>query len=236
MANEKQGADRSEPLAREGEHIAPGPLEDAFNCPWCGVLAAQNWYTLNLHSAGRSAGVMRSTCANCKRYAVWVDTTPEAPEYEWQLVLPNVGGGPRPHVDMPDTAKPDYNEARSIVALSPRGACALNRLAVQKLVNSLVPAGGDLNDKIGKLVQQGLSDTVQQALDALRVVGNNAVHPGELDLQDDMETAIALFDCMNLIVEDQITRPSRIERLYARLPDKARAAIQRRDGTARVEG
>lgn len=130
---------------------------------------------------------------------------------------------------MPDDVKADYDEARSIVTLSPRGACALNRLAVQKLVDGLVPGRGDLNDKIGKLVESGLSETVQQALDALRVIGNNAVHPGELDLQDDTETAVALFDCMNLIVEDRIARPSRINSLYDRLPDRAKAAIQRRD-------
>jgi hypothetical protein len=229
MANGLGNGERAEPLAREGEHIAPAVDKEAFHCPWCGVLATQQWRELDLYQ-GIPAGVKRSDCSNCQKYLIWVDERIETSIYQWRMVFPNIGGGPRPHVDMPADVKADYNEARSIVALSPRGACALNRLAVQKLVNALVSGNSDLNTKIGKLVEQGLAPTVQQALDALRVVGNNAVHPGELDLQDDTETAIALFECMNLIVEDRITRPSRITKLYERLPDKAKAAIQRRDG------
>jgi hypothetical protein len=130
---------------------------------------------------------------------------------------------------MPDDVRADYEEARSIVGQSPRGACALNRLAVQKLVDDRVSGDSNLNNKIGTLVEQGLPVPVQQALDALRVVGNNAVHPGELDLRDDTDTAIALFECMNMIVEDRVAQPKRVTRLYERLPAAAKAAIQRRD-------
>lgn len=115
-----------------------------------------------------------------------------------------------------------------IVTRSPRGACALNRLAVQELADHLVSGDDRMNDKIATLVDQGLPVPVQQALDALRVIGN-AVHPGELDLRDDTDTAIALFECMNMIVEDRVAQPKRIADLYDKLPTAAKAAIQRRD-------
>jgi len=66
-------------------------------------------------------------------------------------------------------------------------------------------------------------------LDILRVIGNNAVHPGELDLKDDTNIANALFDVLNLIVESMITQPRRVKELYGRLPQGAVDAIEGRD-------
>jgi len=39
-------------------------------------------------------------------------------------------------------------------------------------------------------------------MDSLRVIGNNAVHPGEMDLTDDTEAASALFNLLNFVVEE----------------------------------
>jgi hypothetical protein len=44
-------------------------------------------------------------------------------------------------------------------------------------------SGKNLNTDIGNLVKEGLSVDIQQALDSLRVIGNESVHPGELDLK-----------------------------------------------------
>jgi hypothetical protein len=139
--------------------------------------------------------------------------------------------GPPPHPDTPESPLADYEEARSIAGLSPRGACALLRLALQKLCTSL-GASGDLNSAIGELVSNGLDPQVQRALDTLRVVGNNAVHPGEMDLADDHATANALFGTMNFIVEQLITRPRVLSELYTSLPERALAQIERRDAPA----
>jgi hypothetical protein len=130
---------------------------------------------------------------------------------------------------MPADVRADYEEARAIVMQSPRGACALLRLATQKLADDLVEGKGDLNSKIQTLVAQGLSTEVAQALDALRVVGNNAVHPLEMVLNDDVQTATALFECLNLIVEDRVARPKRVGTLFSKLPQGAREDIEKRD-------
>jgi hypothetical protein len=142
---------------------------------------------------------------------------------------PVVDGGPRPHVDMPADVKADYDEARAIVNASPRGACALLRLATQKLADDLVEGNRSLNDKISVLVAEGLSAEVAQALDVVRVVGAHAVHPLEMVLDDDVDTASALFECLNLIVEDRIARPQRIGKLFDKLPQRDREAIAKRD-------
>jgi hypothetical protein len=132
---------------------------------------------------------------------------------------------------MPEEVRKDYEEARTIVAQSPRGACALLRLAVQKLCAELGEPGRNINDDIATLVRKGLSVEVQQALDTLRVIGNNAVHPGEMDLTDDTETASALFELLNFIVEDRIAQPKKRAEIFSKLPPKAVAAIEKRDGS-----
>ncbi|MFN7599434.1 MAG: DUF4145 domain-containing protein [Cereibacter sp.] len=78
---------------------------------------------------------------------------------------------------MTEDIRRDYDEASTILDLSPRGAAALIRLGIQKLCKELGQAGKNINDDIGALVKDGLDVRVLQALDAVRVIGNSAVHP-----------------------------------------------------------
>ena len=103
------------------------------------------------------------------------------------MVYPIAATAPLPNPDLPADIKADYEEARGIASLSPRGAAALLRLAIQKLCKDLAESGENINADTKSLVNKGLSVQVQQALDVVRVTGSNAVHPGQIDLQDDPE-------------------------------------------------
>jgi len=162
-----------------------------------------------------------SECFSCKGYAVWVED---------RVVYPVKDTFITAHESMPAEIKTDFEEAVAIVNTSPRGAAALLRLCVQKLMKHLGESGENLNDDIAAQVRKGLEVEVQQALDIVRVIGNNAVHPGQIDLRDDKATAITLFDIVNMIVERRIASPEKFKTLFAGLPEGTLNAIQKRDG------
>ena len=161
-----------------------------------------------------------SSCNHCQKASIWLRDN---------LIYPQSSAAPPANPDLPDNIRIDYDEASKIMNSSPRGAAALLRLVIQKLCKELGQKGEDINDDIGALVAQGLSQQIQQALDMVRVIGNNAVHPGQIDLKDDRETALCLFSYVNLIVDRMISEPKRIEEAYQGLPERAREAIERRD-------
>ena len=106
------------------------------------------------------------------------------------------------------------------------------RLVIQKLCKHLGEKGKDINEDIASLVSKGLSPKVQQGLDIVRVVGNNAVHPGQIDLKDDTETANRLFGLVNLIANVMITQPKHVEEMYKTVvPKTQRDAIDKRDSS-----
>lgn len=164
-----------------------------------------------------------AACAKCNSCSVWHNET---------MVYPSGGTAPLPNPDLPADVQADYQEARSIAGSSPRGAAALLRLGVQKLCKHLGGAGKDINKDIAGFVKNGLDARVQKAMDTVRVVGNNAVHPGQIDLNDDPSTVAALFKLINYIADQMITNPKHVDEVFDALPEGAKAAIAERDGAA----
>lgn len=123
------------------------------------------------------------------------------------MVFPLVVLAPAPNPDLPNEIAVDFEEARNVAPRSSRAAAALLRLCVQKLCIHLGEPGDNINSDIANLVGKGLPAKIQQALDIVRVIGNNAVHPGQIDLRDDSETAYQLFNLVNLIADVMITQP-----------------------------
>ncbi len=194
-----------------------------------------NWFnrvktgfpTIEPHQGGRyyyfdifNANV--SQCFNCNNISVWIGSG---------LAWPVSGDVSLPNPDLSDEVRLDFEEAGRILNLSPRGAAALLRLAIQKLCKELGQKGENINADIAALVEKGLDVRVQQALDVVRVIGNQAVHPGQIDLRDDRSTAEKLFGLVNLIADILITQPKHIAAMFDGLPEGARKAIERRDNT-----
>jgi hypothetical protein len=256
------------------KYVQPAVEQTAFNCPHCGALAKQTWFTASANEIGNDsktpglwtrqdakdrtfdhiedpklraetialierlaagqpflegeqkyhaywlANVHVSRCFNCDGVAIWVHDN---------MVWPASVEAPIPNPDLPADVRLDFEEAGRILTLSPRGAAALLRLALQKLCVHLGQLGKKIDDDIAALVKAGLDKRVQQALDIVRVIGNNAVHPGKIDLRDDRATAEKLFTLINLITEKMISEPKHVDEMFQGLPEGARKAISKRD-------
>lgn len=175
----------------------------------------------SLHSYISVDNVHFSECFSCEDISIWVGT---------KIIYPNNELVFQPNEDMPHDVRKDFEEAASIISNSPRGASALLRLAIQKLCLHLGGAGININNDIAHLVKNGLDPRIQKAMDVVRVVGNESVHPGTMDLKDDIDTASQLFRLVNLVVETQISSKKHIDELYAKLPEDKLKQIEKRDG------
>lgn len=213
----------------------PAHRLSSFNCPVCGAFSHQTWtYAIKVNNEPipktRNIGydhrnyaknVEFATCTHCDNNSIWKDS---------KMVYPNSGMASLPNRDMPEDVKIDYLEAREIISKSPKGAAALLRLAVQKLCKHLGEEGQNLNTDIKNLVQKGLPEKMQKALDSVRVIGNNAVHPGQINVDDNPDTAIKLFAFINVICDIMITQPNQIDEFYnLNIPDDYKEAINKRD-------
>ena len=147
------------------------------------------------------------------------------------MIYPFSGTAPLPNPDLPEDIKNDYMEARGICELSPRGSAALLRLCIQKLCKHLGEPGRDINSDIQSLVKKGLNADIQKSLDIVRVIGNESVHPGTIDLRDDPDTARILFVLVNIIANALITQPNMIAATYAIIPPNKQQGIANRDKT-----
>jgi hypothetical protein len=228
--------------------VTPQSNLKAFSCPYCKAFAHMHWSPLAAADIGAgppddhlaqkpapvyvgNAGVINvkllpvlscSVCSSCRQATIW---------NRGAIIFPKESRAPAPSADLPEQCLLDYREAAGILDESPRGAAALLRLVIQKLCLHLGGKGKKIDDDIAYLVaEKELPERARKALDAVRVIGNNAVHPGEMDLKDDIETAVALFKAVNVIVHATITQPREMDALYDDLPDRAKAAADRRDG------
>ncbi len=200
-----------------------------YNCPFCHTYASQGWgkpsitFKFETYAREYPSGdrFWISACSSCREVSLWMNG---------EMVYPLQHAASPPNPDLSDAIKQDYEEAASILPHSPRGAAALLRLAIQKLCKHLGEKGHNINEDIASLVKKGLPAKVQQSLDIVRVVGNSAVHPGQIDLKDDRATAEHLFGLVNLVAEVMITQPKHVQSLFdSVIPQSQKDAIQKRD-------
>lgn len=216
----------------------------AFQCPVCSGFSSHLWNyePININGDYNESikFIIIAQCQACNQFSIWI--TNEIPitysptltlnksDTSLTLIFPNVTKGiPKPNNDMPDDVKEIYIEAGEVLNISPRASAALSRLAIEKLVDHLNAQGKDLNTQIGNLVSKGMPIEIQQMLDSVRVIGNNAVHPGQIDIKDNKELALSLLNFINLIVDNRITQPKKILDIYNLLPESYRNSIERRD-------
>ncbi len=164
-----------------------------------------------------------SQCVCCRQFSYWINE---------DLVYPKALTNLPPHGDMPYSVVVYYDEARKIAGDSPRAAAALLRLAAKKLYEELGETGKSLNRAIGNLKKKGLSESVIQSLDSLRITGNEGgAHEGQIDLseEDNKHLVEKLFRLLNFIVEKTIAEPRNIEETFHSMPKGQKQFVKDRD-------
>ena len=213
-------------------YVQPNKELVKYTCPHCNTLSQVDRSQHNFpsdeyveyHERGLVTKVRNNLtihrCQCCGKKIIWIDNN-----YIYPDIVPEEA-----NPDMPESVKQLYNEAALIANKSPRAACALLRLAIDRLCNELGETDRDINKNIGALVAKGLPQSVQKALDIVRVVGNKAVHPGQIVFDvDDNATATMLMHLLNMIVTRMITEPNEIDSLYQGLPESVKDSIEKRD-------
>jgi transcription elongation factor Elf1 len=204
-------------------YIKPGFRTGSFTCPHCNCFSQQEWRNIYL-SAGLELDTRwtTSSCLRCGKYCFWENQ---------RLVWPVNSGLPDPIDGCPTEIVDVYDEARRVFPDSPRAAAALLRLAIQMVCREKGLPGKDLNADIGILVRKGLPIQIQQSLDLVRVVGNNAVHPGQIVIEENKDHIEKFFGLVNLVVEVLIVQPARVSSMFDTLvPQGQKDQIAARDG------
>lgn len=209
------------------KYIAPQKDIRSFTCPHCNTVSQMLFDKHQFHEDFQGKGeyvylsnvLTIARCQTCGKKIIWNDD---------DYIYPEIVAS-EPNSDMPDSVRTLYNEAALVYNKSPRAACALLRLAVERLCNELGETG-KIDTMIGNLVKNGLPAIVQKALDAVRVIGNKAVHPGQIAFDvDDKSTAETLMKLLNIITERLITEPKEIDGIFNALPQSVKDSIEKRD-------
>ncbi|MFC2754323.1 MAG: DUF4145 domain-containing protein [Candidatus Nanogingivalis sp.] len=159
-----------------------------------------------------------SRCDHCKEWVLWKDL---------KIIYPRSITVENPNPDMPEVAKGLYMESAKILQDSPRASAALLRLALQEILNEVVKGGvkNNINKNIGILSKEVDEDT-WKAMDLIRIIGNNAVHPGEIQVEE--ENTEYMYNLLNIIVQKTISNKKHIDDRFKRLPKSIRESINRR--------
>jgi len=134
----------------------------------------------------RMANLHISNCHRCNGFSLWVSGL---------LVFPT-------KMDKsPELADEDVDEAAAILNKFPRGATALMRVCIQKLVPLLEENGKELNQRVSSLVRKGLEMELQQAKEVLEVLRGDPLQLSQLESQASKETALRFLDSLKAVLE-----------------------------------
>lgn len=147
-------------------------------------------------------------CDHCHKPTIWLNDNQTL-----KPVLPSDNQYPSASDKMPQKVKDLYNQAGSIADKSPRAANAMLRSAIEELMYIIMKTQGDLNDMIDRAYNKNIITThIKKSLHSIRLLGNNALHPNQIRIEDDVDTN-DIFNIINHIVDVTIHHQEVIENI-----------------------
>jgi hypothetical protein len=99
-----------------------------------------------------------------------------------------------------DKTADDIQEATEILNRFPKGAAALIRMSMLKMMPLLEQSGKNLDDNISSLVRKGLEVEIQESMDLRQVLRQNPLKPTQL-VEEGSETATRMFASLKEILK-----------------------------------
>lgn len=206
---------------------SPSFKKNSFTCPNCHTFAHQSWLDVyvkwNPIANDIVKGINLCYCSHCSQHTIWKNK---------ELIDPIMGLAEQPNEDLPSDIQELYNEANNVVNLSPKSACALLRLALEKLFDNLLgPNKKSISQNIANLAKEGkLPEKISKSSEIIRIIGDGQLHNGIIDLTglDTKQTALKLFSLINIIGTYLISNKKMVDDLYSQLPQEEIQKIEKR--------
>lgn len=199
----------------------------AFTCSYCGAFSKMENNQLFYFLPGTHAGsfffsnrsrsvpsfatrsnLYARTCDCCEATHLFIKGIGVK---EGILIYPQKTTAPPAQEDMPEDILTIYQEAAAIVSISPSAACVLIRKALEILLARFTKET-NLSKMINTLAKEHQwIDKYKALLEAVRLIGNDAAHPRELNRADNQKTATYLFQFLNRCVNHLISQPLKDE-------------------------
>jgi hypothetical protein len=208
---------------------------NTFQCPYCGVYAKHKLYDMAKgimsergldYYEGFVPELHLTICSKCDKFVLWLND---------KIIYPTVSVAPWPSEDMPTNIREDFLEARNVLEVSPKSACAILRLCLHRLLDHLARSGREIDLSSIVLLRKGTPQKLTDALWAVKAIGPGAIPPAEISPKDDIRTAISLFELINLIVEATISRQREADQFYNMLPGRRTARRRQTRPKSRAE-
>lgn len=168
-----------------------------------------------------------SQCGACQDFATWRTN---------ELIYPRASIALPAADDMPEKVKGLYDEARAVVGVSRRAGAALARATMEALIKHIdaeAPKRANLDQRIERVIPT-VSTSLAQMLTVIRHVGNKTLHvedePDAATLlvldEDQSEIVELIFQSINDLVDEKITRPKAAAEALRLVPEQVRARVK----------
>lgn len=203
-------------------------MSDSFTCPYCQKIFALHFQTYReividkeghhpVKANSSTVNIEYFICPNCDNISLFATGIGENIKFPKQQVLPLSSAKQYPEY-VPFQIRQDYQEAYSILELSPKASATLSRRCIQGMIHDrwhIVLK--NLNQEISALKDK-IDPTLWSAIDALRQLGNIGAHM-EKDINVivdiDSDEAHKLLALVEILIKDWYIVPHEREELLS---------------------
>ncbi len=203
-------------------------MSDNFTCPYCQSSYALHYQTYGVSIVNNSNCICQEgshyavkleyfTCPKCKNTVVFAEGTGDYIKFNRKQLLPASTAKQFPTF-IPEPIRQDYEEAYSILELSPKASATLSRRCIQGMIHNYWNIRlKNLNQEISALKDK-IDPSLWNAIDALRQLGNIGAHM-EKDINTivdiDSDEAEKLLRLVEILIKEWYVIPHEREELLA---------------------